>query len=154
MAKIIGLDDILEMHLDHGYTALDYGRIMDRFPIPGLEEKETVHAIEIEDLELHDHVTALCVRTKVLRRGTTRFGKPFLKIDLSDETGRIRGWIWGSVPAAVDRLVEKIGAGRLAEVNGFVSEFPIGSGDLQFTVTGIDFDSVHTSVGVPRRLSE
>lgn len=151
MSKIT-LDSILQMHLDHGYTFTDQDRILDRFPIPGPDADEVDENIVIGDLRLHEWVTDLCAFVKVLYRGVTRTGKPYLKIDLSDESGRIPAMYWGRDEMSIDRLVAQIGTGKLADLDGYVSEWPEGSGNLQFTVRKIDFASVHTTVAAPRRM--
>ena len=106
--------------------------------------------MDIEDLEIGARVSHLGTCVKKVCRGKTRYGRPFMILDLSDETGHLQGVLWERDDSYLNRLQEKIGAGKEAVVHGFVQEYPVGSKKRQMVISTIQFDDVRIVVSDSR----
>lgn len=140
----IAINEVLSPWLDRDYTEADFERITARFPLPEIRRAES--PITIEDLQIGDKVEYLGTSVKVICRAKTRFGQPFLLLDLEDETDHMQGVMWGTDESYLNTLVEKIGKGKEAVASGFVQEYPSSSGKLQMVVNSLDFADIRVII--------
>lgn len=144
----ITVDEVLNDWPDKDYDDYDFERISKRFPIPDVRRAEG--SVDIEDLEIGDRVSHFGTYVKTVCRGKTRYGQPFMILDLSDETGNIQGVIWERDDSYLSRLQEKVGKGKEAVVHGFVQEYPVGSEESQMVISSIQFDDIRTVIADSR----
>lgn len=140
----ITMNDALTTWLDADYSDKDFDRVTERFPVPAVRRAES--PINIEDLEIGDRVEYLGTHVKMMCRAKTRYGQPFILLDLSDETDRMQGVLWTTDEMYVNSLVEKIGKGQEAVVTGYIQEYPASSGKKQMVVSTIDLTDVRVII--------
>lgn len=73
----------------------------------------------IRDLKIGDAVFGETFAVKNYKKGATRNNKPFVDIELSDNTGFIKGKIWSDDLSACDRVKE----GDVVEVTATIEDF-------------------------------
>lgn len=73
----------------------------------------------ITDLKIGDSIFGETFAVKGYKRGATRNNKPFVDIELADNTGAIKGKIWSDDLSACDRVVE----GDVVEVTATIEDF-------------------------------
>lgn len=140
----VTMNDALTRWLDADYTERDFARVTERFPIPAVRRAES--PINIEDVEIGDRVEYLGTHAKIVCRAKTRYGQPFLLLDLSDETDHMQGVFWATDETYVNALVDKIGKGQEAVVTGYIQEYPTSSGKKQMVVNTIDLTDVRVII--------
>ena len=96
------VDEVLKGWPDRDYDDHDLERISKRFPIPTVRRAESL--MDIEDLEIGARVSHLGTCVKKVCRGKTRYGRPFMILDLSDETGHLQGVLWERDDSYLNRL--------------------------------------------------
>ncbi len=136
----ITVDEVLKGWPDKDYDEYDFERINKRFPIPAVRRAEG--PVDIEDLGIGDRVANLGTHIKTACRGKTKYGRPYMIIDMSDETDRLQGVMWEKDDSYLDRLQDKIGRGSEAIVHGYIQEYPLYSGKRQMVLSSIQFDGV------------
>ncbi len=140
----VTMNEALRDWLDKDYTEREFKRVTERFPVPDVRRADS--PVNIEDLQIGDRVEYLGTFVKVVCKAKTRYGQPFLLLDLADETGHLQGVVWTNDEMYVNRMEERIGKGKEAVVNGYVQEYPGGSGKLQMVISTINFEDVRVIV--------
>jgi 3'-5' exoribonuclease len=98
----------------------------------------------IKDLKIGDSLFGETFAVKSYKRGATRNNKPFIDIELSDNSGAIKGKVWSDDLSACDKVAE----GDVVEVTATVEDF---MGARQMKITNMKKTEVYELVELQQK---